>query len=101
MFRKSVRTRALLSFVGHCLLENLRRCAGNCRTLHRPGYSKVINARQGMEHVLGGINHAGGLKQLKAKGQFRVGAVFLQYMLAFNLIGLASLLSQSPKEVLA
>jgi thiamine transporter ThiT len=54
-----------------------------------------------MEHVLGGINHAGGLKQLKAKGQFRVGAVFLQYMLAFNLIGLASLLSQSPKEVLA
>jgi transposase len=69
------------------------------RTVRHAGYDQSINARRRIEQVFGWIKQAAGLRQLKARGRSRVGAVFRLHVVAYNLIRLANLLS--PREVLA
>jgi transposase len=69
------------------------------RTVRHSGYGQSINARKRIEQVFGWIKQAAGLRQLKARGRSRVGAVFRLHVVAYNLIRLANLLS--PREVLA
>jgi len=76
-----------------------RRSAIDGRTTRHPGYAQSINARKRIEQVFGWIKQAAGLRQLKARGRSRVGAVFRLHVVAYNLIRLANLLS--PREVLA
>jgi transposase len=76
-----------------------RRSAIDGRTTRNPGYAQSINARKRIEQVFGWIKQAAGLRQLKARGRSRVGAVFRLHVVAYNLIRLANLLS--PREVLA
>ena len=76
-----------------------RRSAIDGRTTRHPGYARSINASKRIEQVFGWIKQAAGLRQLKARGRSRVGAVFRLHVVAYNLIRLANLLS--PREVLA
>jgi hypothetical protein len=76
-----------------------RRSAIDGRTTRHPGYAQSINARKRIEQVFGWIKQAAGLRQLKARGRSRVGAVFRLHVVAYNLIRLANLLS--PRGVLA
>ena len=76
-----------------------RRSAIDGRTTRHPGYAQSINARKRIEQVFGWIKQAAGLRQLKARGRSRVGAVFRLHLVAYNLIRLANLLS--PRGVLA
>ena len=69
------------------------------RTVRHSGYGQSINARKRIEQVFGWIKQAAGLRQLKARGRSRVGAVFRLHVVAYNLIRQANLLS--PREVLA
>jgi transposase len=80
-------------------IQARRRSAIDGRTVRHPGYAQSINARKRIEQVFGWIKQAAGLRQLKARGRSRVGAVFRLHVVAYNLIRLASLLS--PQEVLA
>jgi IS5 family transposase len=84
--------------VAHNILAR-RRSAIDGRTVRHPGYARSINARRRIEQVFGWIKQAAGLRQLKARGRSRVGAVFRLHVVAYNLIRLANLLS--PREVLA
>ncbi|PSB39256.1 transposase [Aphanothece minutissima] len=52
-----------------------------------------MNARKRIEQVFGWIKLTAGLRQLKARGCSRVGAVFQLYVVAYNLIRLAKRLS--------
>ena len=76
-----------------------RRSAIDGRTTRHPGYAQSINARKRIEQVFGWIKQAAGLRQLKARGRSRVGAVFRLHVVAYNLIRLANLLSS--REALA
>lgn len=76
-----------------------RRSAIDGRTTRHRGYAQSINARKRIEQVFGWIKQAAGLRQLKARGRSRVGAVFRLHVVAYNLIRLANLLS--PQEALA
>lgn len=76
-----------------------RRSAIDGRTTRHRGYAQSINARKRVEQVFGWIKQAAGLRQLKARGRSRVGAVFRLHVVAYNLIRLANLLS--PQEALA
>ena len=76
-----------------------RRSAIDGRTTRHPGYAQSINARKRIEQVFGWIKQAAGLRQLKARGRSRVGAVFRLHVVAYNLIRLANLLR--PRDVLA
>ena len=76
-----------------------RRSAIDGRTTRHPGYAQSIHARKRIEQVFGWIKQAAGLRQLKARGRSRVGAVFRLHVVAYNLIRLANLLS--PQEALA
>ena len=62
------------------------------RTVRHPGYSQSINARRRIEQVFSWIKQAAGLRQIKARGRSRVGAVFRLHVVAHNLIRLANLL---------
>jgi len=77
-----------------------RRCSAiDGRTVRHPGYAQSINARKRIEQVFRWIKQAAGLRQLKARGRSRVGAVFRLHVVAYNLIRLANLLS--AREALA
>lgn len=80
-------------------IQTRRRSAIDGRTIRHPGDSESINARKRIEQVFGWIKQAAGLRQLKPRGQTRVGAVCRLHVVAYNLIRLANLLS--PREVLA
>jgi hypothetical protein len=80
-------------------IQPRRRSAIDGRTVRHAGYARSINARNRIEQVFGWIKQTAGLRQLKARGRSRVGAVFRLHVLAYNLIRLANLLT--PREVLA
>jgi hypothetical protein len=61
--------------------------SGRLRTLIHPGLISGVHVK------------AAGLRQLKARGRSRVGAVFRLHVVAYNLIRLANLLS--PRQALA
>jgi transposase len=79
-----------------------RRSAIDGRTTRHQGYAQSINARKRIEQVFGWIKQAAGLRQLKARGRSKVGAVFRLHVVAYNLIRITNLLrSQSQQEVMA
>lgn len=80
-------------------IQSRRRSAIDGRTTWHRGYGQSINARKRIEQVFGWIKQAAGLRQLKARGRSKVGAVFRLHVVAYNLIRLANLLS--PPEVMA
>ncbi len=80
-------------------IQARRRSAIDGRTARHQAYGKSINARTRIEPVVGWIKQAAGLRQLKARGRSRVGAVFRLHLVAYNLIRLTNLLS--PREALA
>ncbi|KEF41499.1 MAG: transposase [Cyanobium sp. CACIAM 14] len=80
-------------------IQARRRSAIDGRTVRHPGYVQSINARRRIEQVFGWIKQAAGLRQLKARGRSRVGAVFRLHVVAYNLIRLTNVLSE--REVLA
>jgi transposase len=80
-------------------IQPRRRSAIDGRTVRHPGYARSIHARRRIEQVFGWIKQAAGLRQLKARGRSRVGAVFRLHVVAYNLIRLANLLS--PRQALA
>ena len=57
-------------------IQPRRRSAIDGRTVRHQGYAQSINARKRIEQVFGWIKQAAGLRQLKARGRSRVGAVF-------------------------
>jgi transposase len=80
-------------------IQARRHSAIDGRTVRHAGYGQSINARKRIEQVFGWIKQAAGLRQLKARGRSRVGAVFRLHVVACNLIRLANLLS--PRAALA
>jgi len=80
-------------------IQARRRSAIDARTVRHQGYARSINARKRIEQVFGWMKQAAGLRQLKARGRSRVGAVFRLHVVAYNLIRLANLLS--PKVAVA
>ena len=83
-------------------IQTRRRSAIDGRTTRHQGYAQSINARKRIEQVFGWIKQAAGLRQLKARGRSKVGAVFRLHMVAYNLIRITNLLrSQSQQEVMA
>ncbi|WP_216916623.1 MULTISPECIES: IS5 family transposase [unclassified Synechococcus] len=80
-------------------IQARRRSAIDARTIRHQGYARSINARKRIEQVFGWMKQAAGLRQLKARGRSRVGAVFRLHVVAYNLIRLANLLS--PKVAVA
>ncbi|MFN9646777.1 MAG: transposase, partial [bacterium] len=80
-------------------IQARRRSAIDGRNTRHEGYAQSINARRRIEQVFGWIKQAAGLRQLKARGRTRVGAVFRLHVVAYNLIRLAKLLS--PREAMA
>ncbi len=80
-------------------IQTRRRSAIDGRTTRHPGYGRSINARTRIEQVFGWIKQAAGLRQLRARGRSRLGAVLRLHVVAYNLIRLANLLS--TPEVLA
>ena len=69
------------------------------RTARHQGYAQSINFRKRIEQVFGWIKQAAGLRQLKARGRSKVGAVFRLHVVAYNLIRITNLLRS--KEVVA
>lgn len=80
-------------------IQARRNFAIDGRTVRHQGYSKSINARKRIEQVFRWIKQAAGLRQLKARGRSRVGAVLRLHVVAYNLIRLANLLS--PRNAMA
>lgn len=80
-------------------IQARRNSAIDGRTVRHQGYARSINARRRIERVFGWIKQTAGLRQLKARGRSRVGAVFRLHVVAYNLIRLANLLS--PREAMA
>jgi IS5 family transposase len=75
--------------------QNTSRSGGSAidgRTARHQGYDKSINARKRIEQVFGWIKQAAGLRQLKARGRTKVGAVFRLHVVAYNLIRITNLL---------
>ena len=82
--------------------QNTSRSGGSAidgRTARHKGYDKSINARKRIEQVFGWIKQAAGLRQLKARGRTKVGAVFRLHVVAYNLIRITNLLR--AREALA
>jgi len=83
-------------------IQARRRSAIDGRTAHHQGYAQSINARKRIEQVFGWIKQAAELRQLKARGRSKVGAVFRLHVVAYNLIRISNLLrAQGPQEVMA
>ena len=79
--------------------QNLKRSGGSAidgRTALYQGYAQSINARKRIEQVFGRIKQSLGLRQLKAPGCLKVGAVFRLHVVAYNLIRIAK---QAPNHV--
>ena len=75
--------------------QNTARSGGSVidgRTTRHVGYAMSINARWGIEKVLGWIKAFGGRRQFKLRGQDKVRAVFGLHVIAYNLIRLGNLL---------
>ena len=85
--------------------QNISRIGGSSidgRTARHQGYGQSINARKRIEQVFGWIKQAAGLRQLKARGRSKVGAVFRLHVAAYNLIRITNLLrAQSQQEAMA
>ncbi len=62
------------------------------RTTPHQGYGQSINSRKQIEHVFGWIKQAAGLRQLKARGRAKLGAVFRLHLMAYHLIPITNLL---------
>lgn len=67
------------------------RSAIDGRTARHQGYAQSIHSRQRIEPVLGWIKQAAGLRQLKARGRSKVGAVSRLHVVAYNLIRITNL----------
>mgnify|MGYP006281222201 CR=1 FL=1 len=77
------------------MAQNLSRTGGSAidgRTVHHKGYAQSIQSRKQIEQVFGWIKQAAGLRQLKARGRSKVGAVFRFHVVAYNLIRITNLL---------
>ena len=75
--------------------QNTSRSGGSAidgRTARHQGYVQSINTRKRIEQVFGWIKQAAGLRQLKARGRTKVGAVFRLHVVAYNLIRITNLL---------
>jgi len=87
------------------LAQNTSRSVGSAidgRTARHQGYAQSINSRKRIEQVFGWIKQSAGLRQLKARGRTKVGAVFRLQVVAFNLIRITNLLrAQSQRELVA
>jgi hypothetical protein len=82
--------------------QNLSRSGGSAidgRTARHQGYAQSIHARKRIEQVFGWIKQSAGLRQLKARGRSKVGAVFRLHVVAYNLIRITNLLRS--QEVMA
>jgi transposase len=82
--------------------QNLTRRGGSAidaRTARHNGYAQSINSRKRIEQVFGWIKQSAGLRQLKARGRTKVGAVFRLHVVAYNLIRITNLLRK--QEVMA
>jgi IS5 family transposase len=82
--------------------QNPTRSGGSAidgRTARHQGYGQSINARKRIEQAFGWIKQSAGLRQLKARGRSKVGAVFRLHVVAYNLIRITNLLR--TQEVLA
>ena len=78
--------------------QNLKRSGGSAidgRTALYQGYAQSINARKRIEQVFGWIKQSPGLRQLKARGCSKVGAVFRLHVVAYNLIRITNLLQET------
>jgi hypothetical protein len=73
-------------------IQTRRSSAIDGRTVRHEGYAQSINARKRIEQVFGWIKQAAGLRQLKARGRSKVGAVFRMNVVAYNLIRISNLL---------
>jgi transposase len=80
-------------------IQTRRSSAIDGRTVRHEGYAQSINARKRIEQVFGWIKQAAGLRQLKARGRSKVGAVFRLHVVAYNLIRITNLLK--AQEVMA
>ena len=75
--------------------QNITRSGGSAidgRTSRHQGYAQSINSRKRIEQVFGWIKQSAGLRQLKARGRSKVGAVFRLHVVAYNLIRISNLL---------
>ena len=85
--------------------QNSSRIGGSSidgRTARHQGYAQSINSRKRIEQVFGWIKQAAGLRQLKARGRSKVGAVFRLHVVAYNLIRITNLLrTRSQQEAMA
>jgi hypothetical protein len=84
------------------VVQNLTRRGGSAidaRTARHNGYAQSINSRKRIEQVFGWIKQSAGLRQLKARGRTKVGAVFRLHVVACNLIRITNLLRKH--EVMA
>lgn len=75
--------------------QNTSRSGGSAidgRTARHQGYVQSINSRKRIEQVFGWIKQAAGVRQLKARGRAKVGAVFRLHVVAYNLIRITNLL---------
>ena len=74
--------------------QNTSRSGGSAidgRTARHQGYGQSINARKRIEQVFGWIKQAAGVRQIKARGRAKVGAVFRMKLVAYNLIRITNL----------
>lgn len=75
--------------------RNTSRSGGSAidgRTARHQGYFQSINARKRIEQVFGWIKQAAGLRQLKARGRSKLGAVFRLHVVNYNLIRMTNML---------
>jgi len=83
-------------------IQARRRSAIDGRTARHQGYAQSINAKQRIEKVFGWIKQAAGLRQLKARGLSKVGAVFRLHVVVYNMIWITNLLrAQQQQAVMA
>jgi hypothetical protein len=70
-------------------------------TARHQGYVQAINARKRIEQVFGSIKQSVGLRQLKARGRSKVGAMFRLLVVAYNLIRITNPRGHSQQEMMA
>ena len=88
-------TDLLINGITPHVAQNITRSGGSAidgRTARHQGYAQSINSRKRIEQVFGWIKQSAGLRQLKARGRSKVGAVFRLHVVAYNLIRISNLL---------
>lgn len=75
-------------------IQARRSSAIDGRTARLQGYAQSINACKRIEQVFGLVKQSAGLRQLKARGRSKVGAVFRLHLVAYNLIRITNLLKR-------